>query len=184
VEPGIHRVAGAGHRFLVAPVTSQEPGQAPGELTRPRPRGPWHTYPARRGSWHTRPHTRSATGAGKRHPTPEEPSRCHNHPVGWTVSCDVRGGCGSRCTMPDPGSASCVRRTRMLLDGPADEGSSPGRAYVMQTDDKTRIGDDGPRLPGLAQPRNEGLRGISQADLRGYFSMFLSDSRRGDISHA
>jgi hypothetical protein len=71
-------------------------------------------------------------------------------------------------------AAGRTRRRRILT----------GRTYVMQPHDKTRIGDDGPRLPGLAQPRNEGLHGISQADLRGYFSMFLSDSRRGDISHA
>jgi hypothetical protein len=72
----------------------------------------------------------------------------------------------------------------MLLDGPAPRRTLTRRTHVVQLHDKTRVGDDGPRLPGLAQPREEGLRGISQADLGGYFSMFLSDSRRGDVSHA
>lgn len=86
--------------------------------------------------------------------------------------------------MPDPGSAYRARQGEDAAGWSCAAKDPHGRAYVMQTHNKTRIGDNGSRLWGLAQPRDKGLRGISQADLGGYLSMFLSDSRRGDISHA
>jgi hypothetical protein len=58
-------------------------------------------------------------------------------------------------------AAGRTRRRRVLT----------GRAYVLQTHDKTRIGDDGPRLPGLAvlqyapqAERSEGQAAICDSD--------------------
>jgi hypothetical protein len=58
------------------------------------------------------------------------------------------------------------------------------RRRVMQLHNEARPADHVTRLPGLVQPRNKGFRGVSQADLGGYFSMFFCDGRGGDISHA